>query len=234
MFGEKKELVEPKHIAFICDGNRRWAVARKIDKMLGHKAGAQALKDMVKTLEKYPGIEYASFFCFSTENWNREKYEVDYLMDIAYTFLSESEKSLVERNVKLVSMGDVNRLPEKLRNLIVKVMDETKDNTGLVVNLALNYGGRDDIAHAAKIVAENGEEMTIENISKHLYSYPSPDIDLLVRTSGEMRISNFMLFQLAYAEFYFTKTCWPGFNKKELDKAVKVFSKRKRRFGGGK
>lgn len=229
---KKKELRMPKHIAFIMDGNRRWAAKRGLDKMLGHKQGGVALKNLIRTLRNYPEIKYVSFFGFSTENWNREQYEVDYLFNIAYDLLVESEKSLMEHNVKFVSMGDVNRFPDKLKNMLLKVMEETKNNTGLVINLGLNYGGRDDIAHAAKLVVENGEEMTIDNISKHLYSYPSPDIDLLVRTSGEKRLSNFMLFQLAYSELYFTKTCWPGFTKKELDKAIAAFSKRNRRFGG--
>ncbi len=230
----KKKLKKiPTHIAFIMDGNRRWAVKKGLDKMLGHKQGGVALKNMIKTLADYPEIKYASFFGFSTENWNRQQSEIDYLFSLAYDLVKENEQTLIEKNIKFVSMGDVSRFPENLKNILIKVMKETENNTGLVINLAMNYGGRDDIVHAVNLALEKGaKKITVENLKENLYSNPSPDIDLMIRTSGEMRLSNFMLFQLAYSELYFTKTCWPAFGRRELEKALKVFSKRNRRFGG--
>lgn len=230
----KKKLKKiPTHIAFIMDGNRRWAVKKGLDKMLGHKQGGVALKNMIKTLADYPEIKYASFFGFSTENWNRQQSEIDYLFSLAYDLVKENEQTLIEKNIKFVSMGDVSRFPGNLKNILIKVMKETENNTGLVINLAMNYGGRDDIVHAVNLALEKGaKKITVENLKENLYSNPSPDIDLMIRTSGEMRLSNFMLFQLAYSELYFTKTCWPAFGRRELEKALKVFSKRNRRFGG--
>lgn len=234
MFNKKKKFkVVPTHIAFIMDGNRRWATKRGLNKMIGHKQGGKALKNLISILQEYEGIKYASFFGFSTENWNRAPEEIDYLFDLAYNLVKENEETMLKKNIKFVSMGDVSKFPDKLKNILLKVMKETENNTGLVVNLALNYGGRDDIVYAVNKALKKGvSEISIENLKENLYSYPSPDIDLLVRTSGEMRISNFMLFQMAYSELYFTKTCWPAFNRKELEKALQAFSKRNRRFGG--
>lgn len=200
--------------------------------MLGHKQGAFALKNFIKTLSQYPEIRYASFFAFSTENWKREQSEIDYIFQLCYDFVDEYKADFEKKNIKFVSMGDVTKFPKKLQELLIKTMEETKNNTGLTVNLAMNYGGRDDIVHAANMLAQSGQEITIESLKENLYSASSPDIDLLIRTSGEMRVSNFMLFQMAYSEFYFTKTHWPDFDKKELDKALFEFSKRNRRFGG--
>ena len=174
-----------------------------------------------------------SFFGFSTENWNREKKEIDYIFEVAYNLVEKNQDNFEDKNIKFVAMGELSRFPEKLRNILTEAMEKTKNNTGLVVNLAMNYGGRDDIVHAVNSLIEKGEKkITVENLKENLYSAPSPDIDLLVRTSGEMRVSNFMLFQMAYSELYFTKTCWPDFGKKELYKALEEFSKRNRRFGG--
>lgn len=229
----KNKLSIPTHVAFIMDGNRRWATRRGLNKMIGHKQGGIALKNIIKNLVEIEGIKYASFFAFSTENWNREPKEIDYIFEIAYNLVEDNEEEFLKKNIKFVSMGDVNRFPDKLKNKLVEIMDKTKDNTGLIVNLAMNYGGRDDIVHAANVLLrQNVKEITIENLKENLYSAPSPDIDLLVRTSGEMRVSNFMLFQMAYSELYFTKTCWPDFDKRELYKALEAFSQRNRRFGG--
>lgn len=233
MFRKKKVIdTFPTHIAFIMDGNRRWATERGLNKMLGHKQGAIALKNIVKTLADYPQIRYASFFAFSTENWKRDPAEIDYIFQLCYDFVDEYKKDFEDKNIKFISMGDVTRFPKKLQDILVKTMEETKNNTGAVINLAMNYGGRDDIVHAANIVAQRGEKITEENLKENLYSADAPDIDLLIRTSGEMRVSNFMLFQMAYAEFYFPKIHWPDFDKRELDKALYEFSKRNRRFGG--
>lgn len=201
--------------------------------MLGHKQGAIALKNIVEAIMEIKEIKYASFFAFSTENWNRDQREIDYLFELIYQFVEENEDKYKAENVKVVFIGDLMRFPEKMRNIFSRVMKETENNTGLVVNLAVSYGGQDDIVHAVNNALENGEKkITIENLKENLYSYPSPDIDLMVRTSGEMRVSNFMLFQMAYSELYFTKTYWPDFNKKCLLKAIYEFSNRNRRFGG--
>lgn len=234
MFRKRKENLKiPEHVAFIMDGNRRWATSRGLNKMIGHKQGGVALKNIIKELNLIEGIKFASFFAFSTENWNREDKEIEYIFDVAYSLVEENQDEFSKKNIKFVSMGDVSRFPEKLRNKLQEVMEKTKGNTGLVVNLAMNYGGRDDIVHAANCLLKKGvKEITVQNLNENLYSFPSPDIDLLVRTSGEMRVSNFMLFQMAYSELYFTKTCWPDFGKRELFKALEAFTNRNRRFGG--
>ncbi len=228
----KKIKVFPKHIAFIMDGNRRWAKERGLDKMLGHRQGAIALKNIVLALAEIEEIKFASFFAFSTENWKRSKEEIDGLFDIVTQFADENENLFDDKNIKLVAMGDLSKFPSKMKETILRGVERTKNNTGLVVNLALNYGGRDDIVQAVNNALEKGEKITEKSIEENLYSYPSPDIDFLIRTSGEMRVSNFMLYQMAYSEFYFTKTYWPDFDKKQLYKALLDYSKRNRRFGG--
>ena len=234
MFKKKKVFKNiPTHIAFIMDGNRRWAVRRGLNKMIGHKQGGVALKNIINVINEIKEIKFASFFAFSTENWNREQKEIDYIFEVAYNLVDDNKDDFCNKNIKFIAMGDLSRFPDKLKNILIDTMEKTKNNTGLVVNLAMNYGGRDDIVHAVNSLIEKGEKkITIENLKENLYSAPSPDIDLLVRTSGEMRVSNFMLFQMAYSELYFTKTCWPDFDKKELFKALEEFSKRNRRFGG--
>lgn len=226
----KKITNLPTHIAFIMDGNRRWATKHKLDKMLGHKKGCDVLKDVVRQIEKYDGIKYVSFFGFSTENWNRSDDEKNYLFNLFGNLADE----IIEENLnaKFVVMGDITKFPASLQEKLINLVKKTKNKTGLVVNIGLNYGGRDDIIHATKLMVQSGEEINQENFEKHLYSYPANNIDLLVRTSGEMRLSNFMLYQLAYSELYFSKVCWPGFNERELEKALIAFSKRNRRFGG--
>ncbi|MBP3619723.1 MAG: di-trans,poly-cis-decaprenylcistransferase [Clostridia bacterium] len=225
----------PTHIAFIMDGNRRWARRRGLNQMLGHRQGAVAMKNMVRTLLDFPSIKFASFFAFSTENWNREQKEIDYIFKLVEDFLDDNKDAFEKDNVKVVIMGSLERFPQTLKEKLSYYVETTKENTGLVVNLALNYGGRDDIVNAANRVINKGEKkITLESLKENLYSSPAPDIDFLIRTSGEMRISNFMLFQLAYAELYFTKTCWPAFNRKQLIKALKEYSKRNRTFGGNK
>ena len=230
----KKKITNlPTHIAFIMDGNRRWAQRRHMEKMLGHKRGCDVLKEISKEIQQnYKEIKYVSFFGFSTENWGRSDDEKKYLFDLFYDLATEILNEFDKNDAKFVVSGDISKFPKKLENQLIKVVDKTKNNTGVVINLCLNYGGRDDIVHAAKLLAESGEDFNIENFKKNLYSYPLPDIDLLVRTSGEIRISNFMLFQLAYSELYFARTFWPGFNKRQLRKALLSFSKRNRRFGG--
>ncbi len=233
MFKKKEQKLKiPTHVAFIMDGNRRWATRRGLNKMLGHKQGAIALENLVFDIEKIDGIKYASFFAFSTENWNREQKEIDYIFELVRNLIEENEGQFKDKNIKVVAMGDITKFPEDLQKSLKQAIEETKNNTGLVVNLALNYGGRADIVHAVNVLIQKGEKVTEKSLQENLYSAPAPDIDLLIRTSGEIRVSNFMLYQMAYSELYFTKTCWPDFDKKELMRAIKEFSKRDRRFGG--
>ena len=229
----KKLKNYPTHIAFIMDGNRRWAKRRGFSKFYGHKKGAERLVEIIKELTKIEEIKYASFFAFSTENWNREQEEIDAIFKIIVDMFDENEEDFKTWNVKFVAMGDISRFPNEIQKRIIKAVEDSKNNTGLVVNLALNYGGRDDIVQAVNKLIKNGKNKVSEDdIAENLYSYPATDIDFVIRTSGEMRVSNFMLYQLAYSEFYFPKVCWPAFNKKELFKSLKVYSKRNRRFGG--
>lgn len=234
MFKKKKEeiLAYPTHIAFIMDGNRRWAKERGLNKMLGHKQGAVAMKNIVFELEKIAEIKYASFFAFSTENWKREQSEIDYIFDLVRQFANDNEQEFDKRNIKVVFMGDLKRFPQDLQKLAKRWQNKKIENANLTVNLAINYGGRDDIVQAANKVAATGQKITVQNLAENLYSAPCPDIDFLIRTSGEQRVSNFMLYQMAYSEFYFPKVHWPDFDKKELNKALIEFGKRNRRFGG--
>lgn len=223
----------PTHIAFIMDGNRRWAVRRGLSKMLGHKKGAEVLVNVIKELSKINDIKYASFFAFSTENWNREQKEIDAIFQLVEEMFERHEQEFHNLNIKFVVMGDISRFPMAMQEKLIKVQENSKNNSGLTVLLALNYGGRDDIVQAVnKLLKKNYKSVTEEDIAKNLLSYPAPDIDFLIRTSREQRISNFMLFQLAYSEMYFPKYYWPDFNKKRLEKALKIYSKRNRRFGG--
>ena len=223
----------PTHIAFIMDGNRRWAVRRVLSKMLGHKKGAEVLVNVIKELSKINDIKYASFFAFSTENWNREQKEIDAIFQLVEEMFERHEQEFHNLNIKFVVMGDISRFPVAMQEKLIKVQENSKNNSGLTVLLALNYGGRDDIVQAVnKLLKKNYKSFTEEDIAKNLLSYPAPDIDFLIRTSREQRISNFMLFQLAYSEMYFPKYYWPDFNKKRLEKALKIYSKRNRRFGG--
>lgn len=223
----------PTHIAFIMDGNRRWAKRRGLNKMLGHKKGAEVLVSVIKELNKINEIKYASFFAFSTENWNREQKEIDAIFHLIEEMFEKNEQEFNNLNIKFVVMGDISRFPVAMQEKLIKVQENSKNNSGLTVLLALNYGGRDDIVQAVnKLLKKNYKSVTEEDIAKNLLSYPAPDIDFLIRTSREQRISNFMLFQLAYSEMYFPKYYWPDFNKKRLEKALKIYSKRNRRFGG--
>ena len=223
----------PTHIAFIMDGNRRWAKRRGLNKMLGHKKGAEVLVSVIKELNKINEIKYASFFAFSTENWNREQKEIDAIFQLIEEMFEKNEQEFNNLNIKFVTMGDISRFPIVMQEKLIKVQENSKNNSGLTVLLALNYGGRDDIAQAVnKLLKANFKSVTEEDIKQNLLSYPAPDIDFLIRTSGEQRISNFMLFQLAYSEMYFPKYYWPALTKKRLYKALKIYSKRNRRFGG--
>lgn len=221
-----------RHVAIIMDGNRRWAKKRNLPIAAGHKAGADALQKIIETFIELR-IEYLTVYAFSTENWNRAPKEVEDLMNLLREYLVKLEKDNHDKNVKIRVVGDINRLDEDIRNKIYTLQDKTKNNTGLTINIALNYGGRNEIIHAIKTLSsEELENLTIDSFNEKLYTYPSPDPDLIIRTAGEQRISNFLLWQCAYSEFWYTDVLWPDFSKKHLVKAIDDFSKRQRKFGG--
>lgn len=228
----------PEHIGVIMDGNGRWAKKRGLPRSAGHSKGADTLKKIVTECNKI-GIKYITVYAFSTENWKRPKEEVDYLMNLLLDYLKDAENSLAGENVVIRVVGSVKELSEEIREQIVKTENFTKNNTGIVMNIALNYGSREELTHAVKEIAENvktgginPEDITAEMISKKLYTKNQPDPDLIIRTSGEERLSNFMLWQAAYSELYFSKKLWPDFGKNDLYEAVADFQKRGRRFGG--
>ncbi len=227
----------PRHIAFIMDGNGRWAEKRSLPRHFGHRYGAAALKKIVKYCNEI-GVEYISFFAFSTENWKRPAVEVAELMKLFGEYLDEIE-SLTKNNSRLIFLGDKSAFSEDLRTKMEKAEKSTAENSEMTVMIAVNYGGRDEIVHAAKEIAklhaENFlklDDLNEELFSNFMYTKNCPDVDLLIRPSGELRLSNFFLWQIAYAEFYFTDCLWPDFGKKELDDALKAYNLRKRRFGG--
>lgn len=222
----------PKHIGFILDGNGRWAKKRGLSRSLGHKAGVEAVRKTVKALIKYK-IPYASMFAFSTENWKRSKEEVNCIFDLIRNLLNEERESYSHQKIKLVISGDISSLPKDLVESINEVLNNDIKDPKLTLNICLNYGGRADIVRAVnKLIAQGKKSINEDDITNNLYSAGIPDLDFVIRTSGEQRISNFMIYQLAYAELYFPKIYWPEFNEKKLKKALKVFAKRNRRYGG--
>ena len=222
----------PKHVAIILDGNGRWATRRGLPRTVGHKAGIEAVKRTVEGANEL-GIEVLSFFAFSTENWKRDKAEIDAIFEILRTYLKENEEEYLGKNLKLLTMGDISKLPEDIYKKFEEIKDKTKNNTGMIVNIGLNYGGRDEIVRAFNTLLKEGKKVTNEDeIKEYFYTNSLPDPDFIIRTSGEQRLSNFMLYQCAYSELYFPKVLWPDFNKKHLIKALKNYSKRDRRYGG--
>lgn len=234
MFFRKKVLNKealPKHIGFIIDGNGRWAKERGLTRSMGHKAGMLALKEAIKNSFEL-GIKFVSIYGFSTENWNRPKDEVNFLFNLFREFIKSDFNEIEGKNARLNIMGDYTKFPDDLVKEIEKALEETKNNDGFVLNLGINYGGRDEIVRAVNNIINSGvKEITKENFNDYLYTKGLPDPDFIVRTSGEQRISNFMLWQNAYSEFYFPKTYWPDFNKKELIKSLLNYQQRNRRFG---
>lgn len=227
----------PKHIAIIMDGNRRWARTQGKPASFGHKAGAKTLENIVRYANKI-GLKYITVYAFSTENWKRPKMEVDALMNLLSTYLINEVAALHEENVKLTSIGDISELPSKCVMELEKAIKLTENNTGCNLNLALNYGGRRDIKDAlVKIIKDvkdnkiNLDKIDENTISNHLSTKDIPDPDLVIRTSGEERLSNFLLWEVAYSEFYFTNVHWPDFDEKELQKALFTYQNRDRRFG---
>jgi len=232
------ELTIPTHLAIIMDGNRRWAKKRGLPSQLGHSQGAKALEDIAVACQKR-GIKYLTVFAFSTENWKRSKEEVDYLMELLARNLSDFDKRFDNRNVRIKLVGDSSPLPESLKKGILEIEERTKNNDGLTVNVAINYGGRAEIINASKRIVEDiktgkissAEEINEELFTKYMYTSGDPDPDLLIRTAGEVRMSGFLTWQSVYSELYFTDVLWPDFDEEELDKAIEEYNNRKRNFG---
>ena len=228
----------PKHIAIIMDGNRRWAREKGLDPKQGHREGAKTLEKIVRYANKI-GLKYITVYAFSTENWKRSEDEVGALMILLQRYLDNYSKRADTENIKVKVLGDITRLSEGMQKSIKKCMERTKNNTGVTFNIALNYGGRNEILSAVKNIAyevKNGninvEEITEDTISNNLYTAGEPDPDLLIRTSGELRLSNFLLWQLAYTEFLFIDKNWPDFSEEDINEAIEVYQKRNRKFGG--
>ncbi len=229
-----KELVEKnnlKHIAIIMDGNRRWAKERNLPSAVGHKKGVDALKAAMRACDDF-GIKYLTVYAFSTENWNRKPEEVNFLMDLLGQTLKNELKEMHENNVVISFIGDTTQLSKKLQEILANAVETTKNNTGVNLQIAFNYGSRAEIVKAVKEIVESGEkEITEETISNHLYTANIPDPDLLIRTGGEMRVSNYLLWQIAYSEFIVLEKFWPEFNKETLAECIQEFNRRNRRFG---
>ena len=219
----------PKHIGFIMDGNGRWAKLRGQPRAKGHQAGLERVDDVLQMCQKY-GVQYVSLFVFSTENWSRPAEEVDHLFDLARVYLKKS-KSFLKRDIKVLVSGRREKLPDDLVEQINKVQHETKDCKSLVLNLCINYGGRDEIVSAINKILNLGKPVDEKSLASCMFNPELPDLDLVVRTSGEMRLSNFMLFQAAYAELYFTDAMWPDFDEDEFVRMLLSFDKRERKFG---
>lgn len=231
-----KEIVKStnlKHIAIIMDGNRRWAKEKFLPSAMGHQKGVDSLRSTMRLFDKL-GIKHLTVYAFSTENWNRKKEEVEFLMGLlAKTLLNELDE-MHKENVQIRFLGNISGLSDELQKIVKNAQEKTKNNTGVNLNIAFNYGSRDEITNAVKAIVKNGinaEDITEETISNYLYTKDIPDPDLLIRTGGEKRISNYLLWQLAYSELYVTDTYWPEFDEIELSKAIVEFEKRNRRYG---
>ena len=227
----------PKHIAIIMDGNRRWAKAQGKPASFGHKEGAKTLEKIVRYANKI-GLGYITVYAFSTENWKRTEDEVKALMLLLQNYLDDYSKRADTENIRVKILGDISALSEGMQKSIIKCMERTKDNTGVTFNIALNYGGRDEIVKAVKEIARQVEEGKIkanqineEMISEHLYTKNEPDPDLVIRTSGELRLSNFLPWQSVYSELLFVQKNWPDFTEEDLDNAIIEYQKRTRKFG---
>ena len=228
----------PKHIGIIMDGNRRWAKEKKIETKLGHKAGAETLEKIASYANEI-GLKYLTVYAFSTENWKRTREEIGALMILLNNYLDKFLNRESLRNIKIRVLGNIEELDSGLKNSIKKIVEKSKNNTGLTLNIAFNYGGRSEIVRAVQNISKavQNEEINIEQIneemvSQNLYTKGEPDPDLLIRTGGELRISNFLLWQLAYTEFLFLDKYWPDFTEEDLLKAISTFEKRNRKFGG--
>lgn len=227
----------PQHIAIIMDGNGRWAKKQGMLRTFGHERGTKSVKTTVETCARL-GVGYLTLYAFSTENWNRPKLEVETLMKLLVKSLKSELKSLQKNNIRLNAIGNLELLPKTTRNELLDVIDKTKDNTKMTLTLALSYGSREELLNVVKTISDKVKNniISIEAIddsiiNQHLYTHNLPDVDLVIRTSGEHRISNFLLWQIAYAEFYFTDVLWPDFTDEHLYEAIISYQKRERRFG---
>jgi undecaprenyl diphosphate synthase len=227
----------PKHLAIIMDGNGRWAKKQGLLRALGHESGTKSVKENIKSCAKL-GIEYLTLYAFSTENWNRPKIEVDTLMKILVRSLKKELPTLQNNNIKLNTIGNLEKLPKKAQEELLDVIEKTKSNTRMTLTLALSYGSREEIVSAVRNISDKVKNniISIDSIddsiiNEHLYTQNLPEVDLLIRTSGEHRISNFLLWQIAYAELYFTDILWPDFKEQDLYEAIISYQKRERRFG---
>ena len=226
----------PKHIAIIMDGNGRWAKAQGKKRTEGHKEGVKNVRSIAIYANSL-GVKCLTLYAFSTENWKRPVEEVDYLMSLPKVFFRAYLKELMEKNIKVTMIGDINRIPDEARKIFLDAIAKTSKNTGMILNFALNYGSRDEIVKACMAFAKDYkaglvDTLTEESFNDYLMTAGLPDIDLLIRTSGEERISNFLLYQLAYSELIFRPEAWPDFNKQSLDACLEEFEHRSRRFGG--
>lgn len=228
----------PRHIAIIMDGNGRWAKQRKLPRTMGHKAGVETIRRVIKETHIL-GIKYLTLYAFSTENWKRPKDEVSALMKLLVEYLRSELQELNKNGVVIKILGDINMLPKDAQSEVKEAMEITKNNTGVVLNIAFNYGGRDEIIRAVKLVSNDVKsgKLSIEDIDektleKYLYTNGTPDPDLIIRPSGEQRISNFLLWQCAYSEFWYSNVCWPDFKEEHLHEAIYDYQHRDRRYGG--
>ena len=227
----------PRHVAIIMDGNGRWAKKRLLNRIKGHEKGADAVRAVVKACREI-GIPYLTLYAFSTENWQRPQMEVDALMTLLKKFLETEAEELLSNNIRLRTIGETDRLPEEVRRSLQRVVAQTRSNDGLHLVLALSYGGRSEILHAVRAIAADAAAGRLSPgaideglLADRLFTRDIPDPDLLIRTSGELRLSNFLLWQLAYAEFHFTPTLWPDFGKEEFVQILADYQRRERRFG---
>lgn len=221
-----------EHLAIIMDGNGRWATKRGKPRLYGHKAGIESFKRTIKACLEL-NIKILSVYAFSTENWSRPKDEVDGIMNLIDEFCEQDTNYAIENGIKVVAMGDVSKLPTNLQKSLTNIIDKTKNNSDLILNIGINYGARAEIIRAVNyIIKDDLKQCDEKTFESYLYTSGLPDPDLIIRASGEKRLSNFMLYQCAYSEFYFPKVHWPDFNKKIIQKAIKIYQKRNRRFGG--
>ena len=227
----------PKHIAIIMDGNGRWAKQQGLKRVFGHENGTKSVRVVVEACAEL-GVTNLTLYAFSTENWKRPKLEVETLMKLLVTSLKKEIKTLQENNIKLNAIGSLDNLPKKVHLELMEVIEKTKNNSRMTLTLALSYGSREELLNTVKIISDKVKNNIISleaidesTINEHLYTHDLPDVDLLIRTSGEQRISNFLLWQIAYAELYFTPTLWPDFREKHLYEAIIAYQQRERRFG---
>ncbi|GAB4445308.1 MAG: isoprenyl transferase [Anaerolineales bacterium] len=223
----------PRHVAMIMDGNGRWALSRGLPRLAGHKAGTENLRRVIRSTVEF-GVKYLTIYAFSTENWGRPLEEVRGLMSILEDVLDKELAELHAEGVQLRHIGRLERLSPKLQKKVIQAIELTKNNDRLILNVAFNYGGRDEIVHAIQKIIRDGipaEEVTDELVSRYLYTAGVPDPDLIIRTSGELRVSNFLIWQAAYSEWYVTPTYWPDFDQEEYRRALEAFAQRDRRFG---